>query len=142
MSIFKRKHKEVSYKENRFIKKERKLFSVFIEIEPVMDKATGGYSIRYFEDYIPKEWESYLYRRNKDRIILKDKATAYKSLIELRADTKQSLHERLEKVLNQESEEVDFSYNPNKQGALSRSSLRSVGISARRESNYSYWLSA
>lgn len=140
LSIFKNKHKEIKYKDNKFIKKERKLFSVYIEIEPILGKAKSGYSIRYFNNIIDKSWESYLYRNGKDPISIDDKGKVftYKAIVEVRAQNKETLHNRLNEILEKEHEETIVSYNPNKQSMLSKKSSRSVGISARRETKWKY----
>lgn len=133
LSIFKNPHKTVSYKENKFIKKERKLYSVYIEIEPNLDTAKSGYSIRFFNENVSKNWESYLYRNGNEQIDLKDKGITYKAIIEIRAKSKEELQKRIEQTLKNNHDETIVSYNPNKQSSLSRIAKKSVGISARRE---------
>ena len=135
MSIFKRKHQEVKYKDNRFIRKERKLFSAYIEIEPKIENAKTGYTVRYFEDTVTKGWESCLYRQGSERIKLANDQMVYKGVIEIRAKDKETLHERINKVMANSSEEAEVSYNPNKQTFLSRTTQRFIKISSQKEAN-------
>lgn len=134
MGLFSNTPKVKSANDFTYIKEKRNRYKALVSLVPDKDKARSGYGISWFKSQLfPLHWESSIHTcRGEESIILGESETK-PMMIQVYASNKKELEERVNKVIELNTELVEPVYSGGKQSEWLEILESSVSISGQKE---------